>query len=588
MQSNTQRTIRFFLKHMIRYKFLLTIMIFGIIAAPFASTAVTYLYKIFFDAIVSEKNVSELVLQLRSIILLILGLNMVQWVLWRICEFTNARFELKIMRNIIDECFAYLHDHSYGFFNNNFSGALIKKVNRLARAFETIIDKVYWDLIHLVVKIGFIVAVLFTIHVVLALSLLIWTFVFASFNYLFSLYKLKYDIARAKAETKVSAELADTMTNAVNIKLFTSLSYEIVRFKKKTIDWFLKARTEWNMGFIVNAIQAFFMIVIEFFMMYLGIYFWKAGTITVGDFVLIQAFLLEIFEKIWDFGRVIRDIYHNLADAEEMVEILYTPHEIKDRRGAKKLKVIHGRIEFKSVSFSYENEQEIIQNLSFIVKPGEKVGLIGPSGGGKSTIAKLMLRFFDINQGAIVIDGQNIAYVRQKSLRENISLVPQDPILFHRTLMENIRYGRRNASDREIIAVSKLARCHEFIMKHHGKYNTYVGERGVKLSGGQRQRVAIARAILKNAPILILDEATSSLDSHSEILIQEALQELMKNRTTIVIAHRLSTIMKMDRILVIDDGQVIEEGSHGELLKREESLYKKLWELQVGGYVGNR
>ena len=260
-------------------------------------------------------------------------------------------------------------------------------------------------------------------------------------------------------------------------------------------------------------------------------------------------------------------------------------HEVKDLKNAISLSATRGQIEFKDVGFAYDLKNKVIDNLSFRIKSGQKVALVGPSGGGKTTVTKLLLRLFDIQQGQILIDGQNIKRVSQDSLRSQVSLVPQDPILFHRTLIENIRYGRLDATDEEVMAASRLAHCHDFIMSFPKKYQTYVGERGIKLSGGERQRVAIARAILANAPILILDEATSSLDSESEYLIQQALENLMKQKTTLVIAHRLSTIMKMDRIVVFQDGQIVEDGTHADLIHSKTGLYKKLWDLQVGGYV---
>ena len=268
-----------------------------------------------------------------------------------------------------------------------------------------------------------------------------------------------------------------------------------------------------------------------------------------------------------------------------MVEVMLLKHEIKDLPSAKKLLVKKGEIEFKDLGFSFSKTHEALKNINLIIKPGEKVALIGPSGAGKTTFVKLLLRLHSPTMGQILIDGQDISEVTQESLRENISMVPQDPVLFHRTLTENISYGKRNATKKEIEKVAKSAHCDEFIKDLPAGFETYVGERGIKLSGGERQRVAIARAILKNAPILILDEATSSLDSASEMLIQDALNNLMNNKTTIVIAHRLSTIQKMDRIIVIDNGEIIEQGNHNELLKNKNSLYKKLWELQAGGFL---
>jgi ATP-binding cassette subfamily B protein len=267
-----------------------------------------------------------------------------------------------------------------------------------------------------------------------------------------------------------------------------------------------------------------------------------------------------------------------------MTEILLKPHEITDSKSAKPLAVNQGEIKFNNLSFSYIKGVEVLKNFNLTIKPKEKMALIGPSGGGKSTIVKLLLRFYDLTSGQILIDKQNLAKVTQDSLREQIAFVPQEPILFHRSLIDNIRYGNNRATDEEVIRASKLAHAHEFITGFRQGYQTLVGERGIKLSGGERQRVAIARAILKNAPILVLDEATSSLDSESEMYIQDALKNLMKNKTVIVIAHRLSTILQVDRIVVVENGQISEMGKHKELLKLKDGVYQKLWQIQAGGF----
>ena len=325
------------------------------------------------------------------------------------------------------------------------------------------------------------------------------------------------------------------------------------------------------------------MIVVHFILLYLALKFWQNDIITLGTIVLLETYLFRLFDKLWNVGKNIRVIYEAMADANEMTEILIKPLEVM-MFPMPKLAVKSGAIEFKNVSFGYHKDQDVLNNFDLAIKPGERVALIGPSGGGKSTIIKLLLRFFDLNGGEILIDGQDIYKTQQDSLRAQLSLVPQDPILFHRSLIENIRYAQPEAKDSEVVKAAKLAHAHEFISSFPDGYNTLVGERGVKLSGGERQRVAIARAILKDAPILVLDEATSSLDSESEQFIQDALKSLMQGRTTIVVAHRLSTIMQMDRIVVIDGGKIVEQGKHEELLKIREGLYQRLWEIQAGFY----
>jgi ATP-binding cassette subfamily B protein len=286
------------------------------------------------------------------------------------------------------------------------------------------------------------------------------------------------------------------------------------------------------------------------------------------------------------FSRLIRNVNRSLGDSAEMTEIMRIQPEIKDPAEPEEVRIGRGEVSFDEVVFAYpENTTDpLFEALSLKIKPGEKVGLVGPSGGGKTTITKLLLRFMDIESGEIAIDGQNIAAIKQSDLRSRIAYVSQEPILFHRTLAENIGYGNLQADQATIEAAAKMANAHEFITQLPHGYETLVGERGVKLSGGQRQRVAIARAMLKNAPILLLDEATSALDSESEVLIQDALWKLMEGRTAIVIAHRLSTIQKMDRIIVLDEGKIIEQGSHQELL-RNDSTYARLWTHQSGGFL---
>ncbi|MDA1060587.1 MAG: ABC transporter ATP-binding protein [bacterium] len=585
MKNNTKKTLKYFIFHAKQFKLQMVIMTAALILGTLAGMIWPILFREFFDILISSQDKSVIVNALIGTLLWIMLVEGIEWISWRFAQYTNHFFQPGVMANISNECFERLHLHSFRFFTNNFAGALVKKINRIVRGFERVADKIYWDITPMSLKLLIILVVLSYINPYLGLIMGIWTIIFIVVNLKFSVYKLKYDIPRSKQDSKVTAALADTITNSTNVKLFSALNYEVSKFKKVTHKWYKITKKAWDVSSHIEAGQAAFMILLEFAILYTAIKLWEKGSIETADFFLIQAYLFEMFHQLWNFGRNLRELYEALADSEEMTVILNTEVEVKDIPDAKVLRSVRGKVEFKRVNFGYGNDEPVIKNLSFKVKAGEKIALIGPSGGGKSTIVKLMLRLFEIDRGKILIDDQDTSKTTQDSLRKTIALVPQDPILFHRSLMDNIRYGRKNASNREVIAAAKMAHCHEFIKNFPKGYETFVGERGVKLSGGQRQRVAIARAILSNARILILDEATSSLDSESEKIIQSALNNLIKNKTAFIIAHRLSTIMGADRIFVLANGRIIEQGQHTDLVSKESSLYKRLWDLQVGGYL---
>lgn len=584
MKNYTKKTLKTYYQHILHYKIAVIFILTSVIGASLMNAVIPLYFKKLFNIISTSSPQDNIINSLIYILIIIAGLEFLQWIFWRIATFTNSYYQPKVMADLANYCFAYLHKHSSSYFNNNFVGSLVKRVKWFVRAFEVVADKITWDLLPLIINISAITFILFKINVLLGITVMVWTILFLLVNWVFTKYKLKYDIARSKSETETTRVLADTITNHTNVKLFNGYQRALDEFAR-VIEKFRKLqRLTWDLGNAIEAVQGFLMISLEIGLFYLAIKLWQKGILTVGDFVLLQAYLISIFHRVWDFGKVIRAIYENLADAEEMTVILDTPHEIQDVAKAKNLIVINKKIEFKDVTFSYPKNQPVLENFNLTIKPGERLALIGPSGAGKSTIIKLLLRMHDVNKGKILIDKQNIAKVTQESLWGNIGLVPQDPILFHQTLMENIRYGKPKATDKEVILAAKAAHCNEFISGLFEGYDTYVGERGIKLSGGERQRVAIARAILRNTPILILDEATSSLDSESESFIQDALDKLMKGKTVIVIAHRLSTIRKMDRIVVIDDTGIVEEGTHQQLHKLNKGVYKKLWELQAGGF----
>jgi ATP-binding cassette subfamily B protein len=581
----TKQILRVMWKHISRYSIAFFAILLGIATAKVIDVIVPIYFKRFFDLLSGEiEYTGTLQEELVHVIFMVAVLHGIAWVMWRISLFINAWFQTRVMANIVQEGHEYLLQHSYRFFGNAFTGSLVRKVNRLARSFEKLADELQFKFLTVaVIGIGNLI-VLWSRSALLGITLLIWLIIYLVINVWFSSWKTKYDYKSSQADSKATGVLADGITNAITVKLFTGLSHEKGLYKEVTEEQRKLRRFSWNLGEIMDAMQGMMMIIIEFVIMYFAIDLYQKGQLTIGDFALIQGYLISFFMVLWDIGRAVRYVFEALANADEMVEILNTPHEVQDVRNAKELQVDKGRITFENVFFSYSKTRRILKGMDLEIKPSEKIALVGPSGAGKSTITKLLFRFYDVERGKIRIDDQRINKVTQESLRENLALVPQEPILFHRTIMDNIRYGRRDATDEEVIEAAKKAHAHEFIENLPEGYDTFVGERGVKLSGGERQRVAIARAILKDAPILVLDEATSSLDSESEALIQDALETLMKDKTTIVIAHRLSTIMKMDRIIVVEDGKVSMTGTHKQLLARKDNIYKKLWEIQAGGF----
>ncbi len=585
MKESTKTTLSIYWSEGRKQWWYVLTIVFSVMAASGLRVIIPLYFKDFFDILgnqsASQAGAAELVSLLGKIAIL----EFISFGAWRITFQASTNFQSQALVNLAARCFNYLHRHSFSFFNNNFVGSLVKRVNWFTKAFESICDRIVFDFLPLGVDLAIILFILFQKQLYLGIGVLIWTILFLTINWIFTAYKLKYDLQRNEAETKVTGILADTITNHSNVKLFNGYQREIARYSDANAIVKRIRRFTWTLDNIFDAVQGLLVVALELGLLYGAVKLWQIGQVTIGDFVLLQSYAIILFDKVWNFGKVIRRTYSDLADADEMTTILLTPHEIKDSPTAKTLIVKDGTIEFKKVDFYYHETRKIFSKFNLLIASKEKVALVGPSGAGKSTVVKLLQRIHELSGGKILIDGQKITDVTQESLWEAISLVPQEPVLFHRSLLENIRYGKPTATDDEVIAAARQAHCHEFISGFPDQYNTFVGERGVKLSGGERQRVAIARAILRNAPILILDEATSSLDSESETLIQDALNTLMANKTVIVIAHRLSTIMKMDRIMVIDHGELIETGTHVELLGNEAGLYHSLWKLQAGGFI---
>ncbi|TSC57966.1 MAG: ATP-binding cassette, subfamily B, bacterial [Candidatus Peregrinibacteria bacterium Greene0416_19] len=492
-----------------------------------------------------------------------------------------------MMRRMHADVFAKVQRLSTNFHVNSFAGANARKIGRGVERVEDILDRVWFNFLPAVaLAIGFTV-VLFRFAPLIGVIMLGGMGVYATLSISLNLYLSKYYAWVDEADTRMNASTVDTLTANTLVKSFGAEEREDRRHDGFLREWQRRQWRTWNTATAVYAIQLACLLAIELAVFLTAIRLWQRGDFTAGGFIVIVFYVGQLWGRLLDIGRNIRDFLRSLAHCQEMVALWNRPFHVQDRPGAHPLRVTGGLIEFDRVKFRYEQQgRAIFEDFSVTIRPGERVALVGHSGGGKSSFVKLLLRFYDIDSGVIRIDGQDIATVTQESLRTAIAMVPQDPILFHRTIAENIAYGRIDATEEEVRRAAALAHAAEFIERLPKTYDTLVGERGVKLSGGERQRVAIARAILAGRPILVLDEATSSLDSVSEGYIQDGLHVLMQGRTSIVIAHRLSTIKSVDRILVIEHGKIVEQGTHAELVAREGGMYRQLYELQAGGFIG--
>lgn len=575
--------LRFFFRHLIAYRWTLTFVITATVVVELLMTTILpYVTKLMFDRLATVGASPVAFDQLKPLILLFIGLGLVAWFLRNRLFLIRERTSAFIMADIEQTSLSYLLGHSYQFFENEFGGSLVRRISRIARAFEEAFDGMQQRFLPMVVAFTGILVVLFQRSSLIASMVFVWLLLMIVYNFLYSRWKVKGDIERAAQDSVCTGLLSDTISNVVTVKLFSASIRESTVYKKAS-DHLRDLRAKaWQTHSMNYSLQALVLLLLQGSVLWISLRFWSLGRMSAGDIVLFQGYFATLYMRVLDFSRLIRSLHSAFADASEMVEIIELPHGIQDEKHAKRLSVKRGAVSFDHVQFSY-GANAVLNDFHLKIEPNEKIAFVGSSGAGKSTLVKLLFRFYDITQGVISIDGQDIRRVTQDSLRAAIALVPQEPVLFHRSLLENIRYGKPNATKQEIMQAAKLAHCHEFIEKMPNKYETLVGERGVKLSGGERQRVAIARAILKDAPILVLDEATSSLDSESEGLIQDALCTLMKNKTTIVIAHRLSTIMSMDRIVIMDKGRVADTGTHAELVQQA-GIYQKLWNLQVGGF----
>ncbi len=488
----------------------------------------------------------------------------------------------KQRRTVTHVVYAYLQQHSHRFVNNEFAGALAHRVSEVALGVNQTLSILLFDLIPLLVTLSLAVVVLSTASKVLALFMLGWSVVFLTICYY--LAKSCHPLAQqySAARSTSSGKVVDAVTNLTNIRLFARHPFEH-GYLGDFLDREVGAAYR-SFGYMerIRWFQSICGMTLKFGMVMVSLYLWQQKQIDIAAFVMATSLSLLIINDVASLSRRFLEFFEATGNIANGVRTLIRPHEVVDKPDAVKLEVKRGEIEFRNVGFGYSSDKRIFENLNITIMAGQRVGLVGSSGSGKSTLVNLLLRLYDVNEGQVLIDGKDVRDVTQHSLHQQIGLIPQEPGLFHRTIRENIHYGRLDATQDELDDAIHRAGASGFIESMENGYDSLVGERGVKLSGGQRQRIAIARVLLKNAPILVMDEATSSLDSITERFIQDKLDEIMVDKTVIVVAHRLSTIAHLDRILVFDKGRVVEDGSHQELL-RKRGQYFKLWSKQSDG-----
>ncbi len=579
-EKNIPKTpLRFILFLTQQFKFVGLASIFVVIVASALSQGSSYFFKLIVDA--SEAG------DMHAVVLYATLYPVVVFViqgLYRASGFLGGYWTTAMKKQANDVLVRYLLSHSHGYFSNRFSGSLLSKVGNVVGAMDQFVPDILWT--HLTALVSFLVTAYFILDADQSSGLLFIGLVITLIlvNRLFAKEKKRISYEASELSTKLRGLVVDVFSNMSATRQYVRTNDEVDRIEgaservRKASVW------NWHYTEIMLLTNTVLIFIFTFGIFKLLVGEWQSGVISTGDFVFILALYSQITGTLMFIGRAFNHMARTFGEMEEGLAEILLPYEIVDRPDAHELRISDGVIAWQEATFTY-GEGDVFKDFNLTIHGGERIGLVGGSGAGKSTFVSLLLRQHELTAGQIFIDGQSIQSVTQDSLREHIAVVPQEPMLFHRSIKDNIAYGKPDASMEEIIAVAKKAEAHDFIMSLKEGYETMVGERGVKLSGGQKQRIAIARAILKNAPILILDEATSALDSESEVAIQKALHELMEGKTVIAIAHRLSTLREMDRIIVLEDGKVVEDGTHATLSKKRSGIYARLWKHQAGGFL---
>ncbi len=549
-----------------------------VVLATTLDQSTSYLFKLIIDAVESDNPQLALLWGMMFPFVIFLC-----QCLYRLSGYLGMQWSVKIRKDGFDYLFEHTTNHSHGYFSSHFAGSLHNKIRNVVDGVDSLIPDILWTFISAFVAMVVTFFFILSVDVLSAIIFLVLILALLVINQILAPKKQRLSKENAEASSKMHAHMIDILSNISATRQYARKVFEMDRVKNLTETYRRTNKATWFYTEIMLFINGVALFVFGFAMFYVLVLRWSSGDITTGQFVLVASLVAQLSGTLIFIGRAFNSAARTLGEVKEGFEELLVPFEVVDVQNAGLLKTDGGKIEWKKVNFEFENNK-VFSDFNLTITPGQRVGLVGPSGAGKTTFVSLLLRQHDLKSGTILIDGQNIAEVTQDSLREAIAVVPQEPMLFHRTIKENIAYGRPDASDEEIVAVAKKAQVHDFVSALPQGYDTLVGERGVKLSGGQKQRVAIARAMLKNAPILVLDEATSALDSESEVAIQKALHALMVGKTVVAIAHRLSTLREMDRIVVLEGGRIVEDGSH-ETLKNFGGTYQRLWEHQAGGFL---
>ncbi|MFQ5493045.1 MAG: ABC transporter ATP-binding protein [Candidatus Dojkabacteria bacterium] len=575
-----RQLLRLFYQFNLRYKkaFIsgLSLTVLGAIASNFSN----FFYKFFVDSLQGFKLEDTLII-LGGLVLV----RIVVLILQNTADIVSDIFIIRAARDVRLKVFSHLHKLDFSFHANKHSGSLISAMKRGDGAFFSFNMQINRNLLRVIIDFGFIVITFSLIDVrfmFVVLAIVAVNLIIARFLVRLNIVKRKL---LNKEEDDITAIIVDNMINYETVKYFAKEGFEEKRMEDQYSRWYTVIWEYANTFRLINVSTGFLSIVGSAIVILLALFKTTAGNMSLGEFILVVTFLATFFPRLTEMIYQFREIAKHYTDLEKYIGLLNEPVTVVEANNALTLKTIKGKIQFKDVHFKYHKRENILNNFNLVIKPGESVAFVGASGAGKTTLVKLILRFYDIDKGTILIDGKDISKATKQSLRNSIGIVPQEPVLFNNTIAYNISYATTKANKSGIVNAAKLANLHDFIDSLPEKYDTFVGERGIKLSGGQKQRLAIARMFIEDPPIIVFDEATSQLDSESEKLIQDAFWRVAKDKTTIIIAHRLSTIMKVDRIIVLKDGKIVEQGKHEELIKKKVGVYKGLWELQRGGMI---